>query len=127
MKASDLRIGNIYHSVKFNKPVVCTLSDLYDLCAKSDGAYNDPPIDEMFEPIILTEQWLLKFGFKQWGSYRHLWKVGRNHTVTIEGGDDYSPPFEFRVRIGYIEIKYVHQLQNLYFALTGKELEYTFD
>ena len=24
----------------------------------------------------------------------------------------------------YTTIKYVHQLQNLYFALTGKELEY---
>ena len=24
---------------------------------------------------------------------------------------------------GYHEIKYVHQLQNLYFALTGEELE----
>ena len=129
MKPAELRIGNWYMSVKFKTPVQCDLSDLYNLCANSDGAYNDPPIDDMFEPIPLTEDWLKKFGLE-------------DNKGALDGfggwlSPDINKPFTHRLRIrsdftyfpnlsnfSFIEIKYVHQLQNLYFALTGKELNY---
>jgi len=38
MKVNELRIGNWYISSKFECPVVCDLSDFYELCAISDGA-----------------------------------------------------------------------------------------
>ena len=63
MKKEELRIGNWYHSIKFGVPVMCDLTYLYNLSAIADGADDDPPINEMFEPIILTEEWLLKLGF----------------------------------------------------------------
>jgi hypothetical protein len=120
MKANELRIGNWFKSVKFEVPVQCELSDLHELCVRSDGAYNDPPIDEMFEPIPLTEEWLLKFGFVKIGEY---WYKERFFIEMLFGR------LNLRITINNAEsayassVQYVHQLQNLYFALTGNELE----
>jgi hypothetical protein len=131
MKATELRVNNWYMSVKFNIPGRCELTDFTQLDYMSDGAYDDPPIDEVFEPIPLTEEWLLKFGFCiYYDSYvRHS---GRK-TIEIsldaqadESGDvwiGYSNDIGIDIQtISLCEIKYVHQLQNLYFALTGEEL-----
>lgn len=136
MKVQELRIGNYYNSVKWGKPVQCTLEDFYDLCAKADGASDHPPIDEMFEPIPLTEEWLKKFGFKlihkenkhyaieNPNGYKDLYKIHFFPTINdqwhlafsdrITGRDETYIPASY--------IKYVHQLQSLYFALTGAEL-----
>ena len=113
MKKEDLRIGNFYMSVKFGIPVECTLADLYELCVKSDGAYGDPPIEEMFEPIPLTEEWLLGFGFKRTDTVGFL----SNRKMGLFKGRG-----RWRVLHHNTAVRYVHQLQNLYFALTGEEL-----
>ena len=69
---------------------------------------------EQFEPITLTEELLLKCGFE-----KHTWGI-----VTY-----YSPLFEldadFHLKgVDYnIQVKSLHQLQNLYFDLGGQELE----
>jgi len=114
MKATELRINNWYTSVKFGVPVQCELTDLSQLCVMSDGAYTDPPIEEMFEPIPLTEEWLLKFGFK---NYSRIW-YGRDDFWSCRMIDE-------GVEFPHVElsINYVHHLQNLYFALTNTELE----
>ena len=172
MKINELRVGNWYHSVKFNTPVKCELSDLYELCVKSDGAYNDPPIDEMFKPIPLTEEWLMVFGFEKMQCItfdrQTEWIIEYKSMGLFLGVllDDYpetnpncgcvSILLPKNIRIPAIPkdlynkekwtdedkvraanytilnkkwrqpivyyIKYVHQLQNLYFALTGKDL-----
>ena len=76
----------------------------------------------MAKPIPLTEEWLVKFGFKiegkTWGNTNYskdfsgIWLQDRGelYKCTISNGNK------------HIEIRYVHQLQNLYFALTGEEL-----
>tara|TARA_R110000796_G_scaffold104011_2_gene213520 strand:- start:2008 stop:2259 length:252 start_codon:yes stop_codon:yes gene_type:complete len=73
---------------------------------------------ERYSPIPLTEQWLIDFGVL----------FGFNHLGSwyeIEMGLD---GYHLRLCTGigmskYIgSINYVHQLQNLYFALTGIEL-----
>lgn len=82
----------------------------------------------VINPIPLTEEILLKCGFEKdgvkWPSYRHF----KFKTLTIEIGvlgDKYS----FRKYLSkdkslhLVDIKYLNQLQNLYFALTGEELE----
>ena len=119
MEKNELRIGNWYQSVKFNVPVRCELSDLYELCAKSDGAYNDPPIEEMFKPIPLTEEWLLKFGFKQFGDNSCKIKTLHGNIYVDYFRNVCYPGNNFSIH----KFKYVHQLQNLYLALTGNELE----
>jgi hypothetical protein len=68
-----------------------------------------------FKPIELTYQWLDKFGFefKDAGDFGHYYSL-----EDFDLNQDYQP-----IDFDCIEIKYVHQLQNVYFSLTGKELE----
>lgn len=76
------------------------------------------------EPIELTEEWLLNFGFEKKAEHNlkldvltrsiiHAYTHGK---VEIELGNRSGYSF------GYPEVQFVHQLQNLYFALTGEEL-----
>jgi hypothetical protein len=81
-----------------------------------------------YEPLRLTEEWLLKFEFYKVKnsssrySYRdgnwlfnNFW-IDKNFEPCVENyGDDCMDV------IG-VKLDYVHQLQNLYFALTGEEL-----
>ena len=70
---------------------------------------------EDVKPIPLTEEWLLKFGFEysDLNGDSGLWKI---------------PPFQIYGKYNQfiydykLDVNYVHQLQNLYFALTGEEL-----
>ena len=75
------------------------------------------------KPIPLTEEWLVRFGFfiNHWESERIEETVYQHQGITIF----YSDIVDAWVfpDIENVEIKYVHQLQNLYFALTGSELE----
>jgi hypothetical protein len=73
-------------------------------------------LDDAYRPIPLTEEWLLKFGFEITNNFQ---TKDRFQTHKQDG----IIWFEY----GYIsiELKYVHQLQNLYFALTGEELTIT--
>jgi hypothetical protein len=106
MKITELRIGNW---VKQPNGIieVFTVSDLDD-----EGDINSYLEDEI-EPIPLTEEWLIKFGFERWNDvYNNFYH--KLNGVEIENGNIY---------VGHgNEIKYAHQLQNLYFALTGEEL-----
>ena len=106
MEAKELRIGNF---VQLKEKVV-TINQV------------NPYEYLKHKPIQLTEEWLLKFGFKAWGSYKYLWKLKTHHAFTI---NTYSNIFNlneyhFRTDDGYL--KNVHQLQNLFYALTGEEL-----
>jgi hypothetical protein len=77
-------------------------------------------------PIPLTEEWLEKFGFNsKYKSVHMLWNLGNFYINQKSDEDDYgnSIPQEQIFYYDYtFEIKYVHQLQNLYYALTGEEL-----
>jgi hypothetical protein len=72
------------------------------------------------DPIILTPQILQKCGFRNF--IRDEWII--SHST---GHADFElTPQGLRLRQptpSRIPIKYLHQLQNLFFALTGEELE----
>lgn len=74
---------------------------------------------ETYKPIQLNEEWLLKFGFeKEYGAFK---LKGLKCWLTKYT----SEPNLYSVNVGNIKLstlKYVHELQNLYFALTGSEL-----
>jgi len=118
MDARELRIGNkvyLYGSIATIEPV-----DFYGIgIAIKKG-----------KPILLTEEWLLKFGFSE----------NENDVLQIETtlmplsvtlSDNY-PDEKYKAWVYEDEnssyhiisdnIKYVHQLQNLYFDLTNEEL-----
>lgn len=67
--------------------------------------------------IKLTEEWLIKFGIKLMPESEYTM-----NTYDIAGFKLWRTNGKFLFN-DKIEIKYVHQLQNIYFALTNKELE----
>jgi hypothetical protein len=107
MKARELRIGNWVHNSINNQDfqIDCFLGrELCTNVCEFDSEEFDSKIKDL-QPIPLTEEWLLNFGY-QIGMF---WILSTG---------------EFRINISGIhyDIQYVHQLQNLYFALTGGEL-----
>lgn len=122
MKPEELRVGNWYKSVKFGVPVRCHITDLYELCVMSDGATDDPPIKEMFEPIPLDEEWLVKFGFIY--SNGVSWSMDKEYNGLVVADDDSDDWYAVEwYGASLTTVTYVHQLQNLYYALTGEELK----
>jgi len=116
MEAKELRINNYYLSTKFNTPVKCSIEDFYNLCVDCDGAELDSDIiGNVFKPIPLTEEWRLKAGFvNDKLKAAHNTIIWYNNHIGIKGMLGVVKP---------VECKYVHQLQNLFFALTGTELD----
>ena len=88
-----------------------------DLNPAQVDKWNESKYNEI-EPIPLTSEWLLKFGFKR-----------MNNAYVSPHKNDFSlwnPKGEeeitFNDTVMCPRIDYVHQLQNLYYALTGEEL-----
>jgi hypothetical protein len=79
---------------------------------------------ENVEPIPLTEKWLLDFGFtKSIAEYRLKISNDTYTAIVIDNRFDSMINNDGQWCFFDANIKYVHQLQNLYFALTNKELK----
>jgi len=142
MKANELRIKNLLKDKKGNifkvESILTNGINLYEWSDSHHGVFSGGTelsydYDEL-ELIPLTEEWLLKFGFKKYNKetdYDSIYEYKNKKSIMPKSGY-----FEFAV--GFIEdeinvflysgdclkhIKYVHQLQNLYFALTNEELK----
>jgi hypothetical protein len=127
MKAAELRLGNW----------VDGFSDPDDRDQVEADWFNsvDDDGDISCRPIPLDEQWLLKAGFTH-TKYIYCDENELNggigysdeETIIRKGDrfffirDESADPYDGSTIYRYIEIKHVHQLQNLYFALTGEEL-----
>jgi hypothetical protein len=144
MKASELRIGNYhlyYIEDKFDEhkewDEVCTI-DAKDLVwLSSEKGKNDLN----YKPIPLTEKWFKKLGFRKLekrGMYGYMYAMSHfdydyiierdfeeyiSHFVGIEYTDSNDKRDKGKVYHFSYDLKYVHQLQNLYFALTKEELQ----
>jgi hypothetical protein len=119
MDARELRIGNC---IKIGNIVTLVegVSTWDNLIQNSNFAERH--ITE-FEPIPLTEEWLLKFGFNKISdSYGINISISSYILTTVALLYSIDIFKKTNVYYGLIEIKHVHQLQNLYFALTGEEL-----
>ena len=111
----DLRIGNL---VKHNGEFYAIKSfDEEHVALKDNVSFDYIGYDEI-EPIEITEEWLLKCGYKKNGSWLRIENSRFAEALIYEDGVDISV-HSFWLK----HIKYVHQLQNLRFALTGKQLE----
>ena len=75
---------------------------------------------EAIKPIPLTEEWLLKFGFRH--IMNNWYNIhANNNTFNVYLFDEIG----YRVEIvsqSIAVLKYTHQLQNLFFCLCGEEL-----
>lgn len=133
MKANELRIGNYVKYVYSEKDFSIISGITYEV-PHLDEITGFEPLYDGIEPIPITEEWLLKFGFV---------KEENNIDVCyqIEIKDGYF--LEYFKSMTYTSLMlrevnnvvgdslfylpniptFVHSLQNLCFALTGKELE----
>lgn len=119
MKANELRIGN-YTDWNGSDRIVQSI-DEWEIGEDTVlGRYYFPIIE--VNGIPLTEEWLLKFGFEWRNTERDYFKEPYSIALFNSGIISfYHEDGESCVELND-ELKYVHQLQNLYFALTGEEL-----
>lgn len=122
MKTNELRIGNwvLARLVPYQIDEIEIKSNGYGRV----GLYHNYRLDRgEIQPIPLSEKWLLKFGFKRIDMMFEnepmlYWRKG--HLII----NDERRIILFTVKEAMLTLhcEYVHQLQNLYFALTGEEL-----
>lgn len=132
MKANELRIGNLitdeWYSDFKNIIVVDSINSKgIDLFIQDDGNWAEiaqtwieaeMPFDSL-RGIPLTEELLLSFGFNPDSILKELYHISEYYINDFRIVCNHHP---FHVENCGINIEYVHELQNLYFALTGEEL-----
>ena len=115
MKANELRIGN-YLNLDYPISQGSQLIRVSENTILQIYRYEIAGNNHKFIPIPLTKEWLLKFGFEK--------KITSDVFPTF-----FKNKINVNDRVVYVSeygflnhIKNVHQLQNLYYALTGEEL-----
>jgi len=118
MKETELRIGNI--SVDSNGVEVKIMELLTDYARVWVNKDEWVSVGcNYLNPVELTEEWLLKFGFEKDSEYI----VGAGICWYFKHPDyKYKLSETFRLLLLGIDLKYVHQLQNLFFSLTEEDL-----
>ena len=123
VSVTDLRIGNLLYYNNNNKSVgkisllVADIFDGLDYC-QFDYRRNKKHWLINTLPIPLNEEWLIKLGFTK-NEFDSHYERGEFY-VEIWENDCVFRWNDFNVDIN---LKYVHKLQNLYFILTGSELQ----
>ena len=121
MKSNEFRLGNLVNFLE--RVIVVSQPDIENMVRME---FAEGVISELYQPILLTEEWLLKLGFER--TYNSQFRLKYNLPCDFIGFDisktEEKSMEGFRYFGHYIKIKYVHQLQNLYFALTGQELTF---
>ena len=141
IQPNELRIGNYIlddegllakiigfcpfeHSYRCDEKEGCNL--LIDVYPEDGTIREGYEVDINFcKPIELTEEWLLKFGFIK-GRFDNYVLILDNEFSKISYWSN-SKKIELsntsQTTWGSVNCMYLHQLQNLYFALTGEELK----
>lgn len=147
MRVEELRIGNLLDRTDYICKVIKIAKE--GVILEPLNYTNELFVKQDIKPIPLTEEWLLKFGFfkdeyKKWNGNGYDYQPKDVYTeeqyYTLDYFDDKNIQYKFSkwhckeyepeiqdafIFYGYCLIKcdYVHQLQNLYFALTNEELK----
>ena len=115
MTANELRIGNWVKLKDSPTTPYWQVESVGNLIMVGGQLWS---IEEI-EPIPLTEEWLVKFGFRQLANIWEFW--GNSEWNLYKDGGWYL--LNGYICVDCIEIKHVNQLQNLFHALTGEELK----
>jgi len=131
MEATELRIGNWVY-----KHTDSTIHEKQVSAIDSDGVkFRDTYFTFVnvhgvanIKPIPLTKEWLVKLGFYKEGETLLSLPKDVKDRMSGDIGKRW-PSFFYNNRLNKwmdcqtrVAIEHVHQLQNLYFALTGEEL-----
>lgn len=134
ISAQELRIGNLIQWEDDSNEI----EEITGIYKKGDNDFvsfkSGAALLDEFIPVPLTEEWLLRFGFRKihnaFGRPCYAIYVDDNLCIEAEENvikvclttDHYEKETSDVGIRDFINMP-VHQLQNLYFALTGKELE----
>ncbi|WP_183560650.1 hypothetical protein [Mucilaginibacter sp. SP1R1] len=134
MTVQELRIGNY---VRASNPAGEDDSEWINIHCKVEAIPSKTHVQvidgmiwsmEWITGIEISDEWLIKFGFEKWlldsNENCSYYKLGVLNLMISDSGHSYGCSFEPENNNSWFtEVQYVHQLQNLYFALTGEELE----
>lgn len=133
LKCTDLRIGNLIDY--FGDIIKVDTIDYFDGKERVGGKTKDEDrvFDKpsYFDPIELTEEVLLKIGF---GKRNDCYTLSNEYIFFVYYKDSFKQELLASVKrkgkyyyntneLKNYDIKYLHQLQNAYYCLTGEELE----
>jgi hypothetical protein len=124
MKTNELRIGN-YLNGKRGHVVVSEIirNNSVKIYDNTSSFY----VGICLTPIEITKEWLLKLGF-EYSNFYNNYKIKAGEYFNSVRYDDEDCEWCYNndssdAGCYYVtSIKYIHELQNLYFALNGEEL-----
>ena len=140
MELKDLRIGNIVCLIDRTQqihmpiqvaPMFVWIIEPFEVVVRPIKYFNTPYLTEINMPdefkmkgcdvtgIPINEEWLKKLGGKAENHIKGETQYSLNGYIDV-----YCYEGKFTFEPTSTRINYVHELQNIYFALTGKELEY---
>ncbi len=135
MDAKELMIGNLVQRTVLDDNKTITGTEVVTICSiaipqqfiavdediKEDGTIMSWAV-EFVEPIPLTEEWLVKFGFENVGYFK-FWGTRYFHKGIHIYFIDNEFRFYYQTNRAYTIYDSIHEIQNLYFALTNTELK----
>ena len=120
--SKDLRIGNYLQRAS---------GDIFQVSARDILLISewDANVRLLPNPVELTEHWIYVFGFEKEeecdeggvNDFRYVLHKN-NHTLSLTSNWDSEDVVYVNYNQGGVDVFYVHQLQNLFYYLTGKEL-----
>jgi hypothetical protein len=120
MKANELRLTNLVFLDDAITEIGITQLMNFAFWEKNEQEYYP----NRWKPIPLTPQMYEKCGFTRVDNHsikdRYFWSGYNGFTLLYDLDSESAKYFPLDA---VAEIKYVHELQNMYFALTKKELE----
>ena len=131
--ARELRIGNIVEPITMSPIMVTgitqqkTVDVIFTLIFVD---YGESFLQEHLNPVELLEEGRIKFGFvceKCDHNFNRQWDMPRDYDIDDVGiSVGVNGDIEMYMNSGEgwipVKIKWVHQLQNIYFFVMGKEL-----
>jgi len=128
MRAIELKLGNYITS----NGILCRVISI-----DRNGVIAEPVkfrgerFTANIEPVFLTKEWLSKFNFilyetdiKYYALEYGLVDKEGNYSNSFLIDEDINGFFYFKINTERIIILFVNQLQNLFFEITGEELEF---
>ena len=142
MKSEELRIGNLVLDTELNKVVEITMigkKGISCFALTYDSKKEDYIYSSKIEPIPLSEEWVLKFGFEKkvkedndsnlittyhLGTPNAYFVFEDDWSLAIADSEDsYEYGWNYLAPRKELTDK-VHLLQNIFYFLTGQELQY---
>jgi len=110
--SNQLRSGNLINYM--GKPIKCSTSTIFAVSKCIGDSF-------LYQPILLTDEFLIKLGFEQRKNYDCYGVIFDNIRFSYFLNKEWLKIDSMDV---FRKIKYVHELQNIIHSLTLQELQY---